>query len=231
MTAAASNPAADSPAADYPVTERTTATRSLQRISYDAELVHGILDEALLAHVGFVVDGRPVVLPQLHVRVGSTLYLHGSTGARALRMASGDGLAVSVTVTLVDALVLARSAFHHSINYRSVVAHGIAHVVTDEPEKRAALTALVEAIARDRAAGSREPDRKELAATTVLRLPLVEVSAKVRTGPPIDDEPDLALPHWAGLLPLVNVAGPAVPAPDLTPGIELPDHVRHWSRP
>ncbi len=215
----------------YSATERTTPTRSAHRMAYDAETVHAILDEALVCHLGYVVEDRPVVLPQLHVRIGSTLYLHGSTGARALRRAREGGLPVSVTVTLVDGLVLARSHFHHSVNYRSVVAHGTATVVDDEADKRAALAALVEHIARGRASGSRAPDRRELAATAVLALPLVEVAAKVRTGPPVDDDEDLALGHWAGVLPIVTVPGTPVPAPELEPGAAVPEHVRTWARP
>jgi nitroimidazol reductase NimA-like FMN-containing flavoprotein (pyridoxamine 5'-phosphate oxidase superfamily) len=193
--------------------------------------VHGVLDEAVVCHVGFVVDGRPVVLPQLHARVGERLYLHGSTGARALRTARDGDLPVCVTVTLVDGLVLARSAFHHSINYRSVVVHGVAGVVDDPEEKSAALTALVDAVAPGRSAATRGPDRRELAATTVLVLPLEEVSVKVRTGPPVDEPEDLDLPYWAGVLPLATVAGAPVPAPELTEGAEVPGHVRSWSRP
>lgn len=196
----------------YPVSPRTAPARHSDRMTYDVELVHGVLDEADLCHVGFVVDGEPVVLPQLHARVGETLYLHGSTGARALRRAQDGGLDVCVTVTLVDGLVLARSQFHHSINYRSVVVHGRASVVTDEAEKRSALTALVDGIVPGRSAGSRAPNRKELAATTVLALRLAEVSAKVRTGPPNDDPEDLALPCWAGVVPVSIVRGEPVEA-------------------
>ncbi|MGY1638226.1 pyridoxamine 5'-phosphate oxidase family protein [Geodermatophilus sp. SYSU D00742] len=215
---------------EYAPSPRTAPTRSRDRVSYDRATVHAVLDEAVVCHVGFVVDGRPVVLPQLHARAGDTLYLHGSTGARALVAARDGGLDVCVTVTLVDGLVLARSAFHHSVNYRSVVVHGTARVVTDAAEKTAALDALVDAVVPGRTAGTRAPDRRELAATTVLRLPLAEVSVKVRSGPPNDDAPDLDGPHWAGVLPLHTVAGPAVPAPDLTPGIETPEHVTTWHR-
>jgi nitroimidazol reductase NimA-like FMN-containing flavoprotein (pyridoxamine 5'-phosphate oxidase superfamily) len=162
--------------------------------------------------------------------VGDRLYLHGSTGARALRSARDGGLDVCVTVTLVDGLVLARSAFSHSVNYRSVVALGTATVVTDPDEKAAALTALVDAVVPGRSTGSRPADRRELAATTVLVLPLEEVSVKVRTGPPSDDEEDLGLPHWAGVLPLRTVPQAPQPAPDLTAGIEVPAHVRDWRR-
>jgi nitroimidazol reductase NimA-like FMN-containing flavoprotein (pyridoxamine 5'-phosphate oxidase superfamily) len=215
----------------YPPTPRTTATRHTERVGYDRDLVHAVLDEALLAHVGFVVDGRPVVLPQLHVRVGEVLYLHGSTGARAMLTARDEGLDVCVTVTLVDGLVLARAAFHHSINYRSVVVLGTATVMEDADEKAAVLARLVDHVAPGRPAEVRGPDRRELAATTVLRLPLAEVSVKVRTGPPIDDPEDLALPYWAGVLPLATVPGTPVPAPELPGDAEVPDHVRAWHRP
>lgn len=212
----------------YPPTDRTTPSRLPGRVGYDRTTVHAVLDEALVCHVGFVVDGRPVVLPQLHARVDDVLYLHGSTGARGMRSAAGPGLDVCVTVTLVDGLVLARSAFHHSINYRSVVALGTATVVDDAAEKAAALDALVDAVVAGRSTATRPPSRRELAATTVLRLPLEEVSVKVRSGPPNDDEDDLGLPHWAGVLPLSMVAGAPVPAPELPSDAEVPEHVRAW---
>ena len=215
---------------EYAPSPRTEPTRAPHRVSYDRATVHAVLDEAVVCHVGFVADGRPVVLPQLHARVGETLYLHGSTGARALLAARSGGLDVCVTVTLVDGLVLARSAFHHSVNYRSVVVHGTAQVVTDPAEKTAALDALVDAVVPGRSGGTRGPDRKELAATTVLRLPLEEVSVKVRTGPPNDDPEDREGPHWAGVLPLAVVPGPPVPAPDLAEGIGTPAHVTTWRR-
>ncbi len=214
----------------FPVTAQTTPTRARERVSYDRTDVHSVLDEAVLCHVGFVIDGLPVVLPQLHARVGEKLYLHGSSAARALRAAAGGGLAVCVTVSLVDGLVLARSAFHHSINYRSVVIHGIAHEVTDPAEKLAALTELVDAVVPGRSAAVRGPSRKELAATTVLRLPLENVSLKTRTGPPVDDELDLELPYWAGVLPLASVAGLPQPSPDLGLDVATPTHVTGWSR-
>jgi uncharacterized protein len=215
---------------DYPPSPRTEPTRHRERVAYDRPTVHAVLDEAVVCHVGFVVDGRPVVLPQLHARVGDTLYLHGSSGARALVTARDGGLTVCVTVTLVDGLVLARSAFHHSVNYRSVVVHGSAAVVTDPEEETAALEALVDHVVPGRTGGTRGPDRRELAATTVLRLPLDEVSVKVRSGPPVDDDEDLAGPHWAGVLPLATVPGEPVPAPDLTDGIGTPAHVTAWHR-
>ena len=204
---------------------RTTPTRSRERVGYDRAAVHAVLDEATVCHLGFVVDGEPVVLPQLHVRVGDQLYLHGSTGARALRMAEGTGLPVCVTVTLVDGLVLARSAFHHSINYRSVVAHGLASAVRDATEKSEVLTALVEAVVPGRSSQVREPSARELAATTLLRLPLQDVSLKVRSGPPVDDPEDVTLPYWAGVLPLTATTGRPVPAPDVPAGAALPEHL------
>jgi nitroimidazol reductase NimA-like FMN-containing flavoprotein (pyridoxamine 5'-phosphate oxidase superfamily) len=213
----------------YPPTDRTTPTRLRERVGYDRAAVHAVLDEATICHVGFVVDGRPVVLPQLHVRVGDDLYLHGSTGARSLRIAADAGLEVCVTVTLVDGLVLARSAFNHSVNYRSVVAQGRAELVRDEQEKAAVLAALVESVVPGRSAGSRAPDRRELAATALLRLPLREVSLKSRSGPSSDDPEDLDLPHWAGVLPLSTRRGTPVPAVELVDA-EVPEHVQAWAR-
>ncbi|MFH0517831.1 pyridoxamine 5'-phosphate oxidase family protein [Streptomyces sp. M41] len=217
-----------SPTATYPPTDRTVPTRSAERASYDVESVHSILDEAYVCHLGFVRDGAPVVLPTLFGRVGRTLYVHGSTGSRPLRMTgqADPGLPVCLTVTHVDALILARSAFHHSINYRSVVVHGIAHDVTDPEEKRVALDALVDHVVPGRAADSRPANKKELAATAVIRLDLNEVSAKLRTGGVNDEPEDLALPHWAGVVPLRKGYEAPVADPDLTPGTELPGYLR-----
>lgn len=211
----------------YQPTDRTVPTRSRDRASYDRALVHAILDEAYVCHLGFVRDGAPVVLPTLYGRVGERLYVHGSTGSRPVRMAGGTdpGLAVCLTVTHVDGLVLARSAFHHSINYRSVVVHGIAHQVTDPEEKRTALDALVDHVVPGRSTDSRPANAKELAATAVLRLDLDEVSAKLRTGGPNDDPEDITLPHWAGVLPLRPAYGSPDPASDLDPAIPVPDYV------
>lgn len=216
---------------NYPVTAQTTPTRHKTRVSYDRAAVHAVLDEAVLCHVGFVIDGQPVVLPQLHARVGEQLYLRGSSGARALRAAGGGGLAVCVTVTLVDGLVLARSAFNHSMNYRSVVIHGVATEVTDKADKQAALTSLVEAVVPGRSAAVRGASGKELAATTVLRLELENVSLKARTGPPLDNEADLELPYWAGVLPIISVPGLPQPAPELSEDIPTPAHITAWSGP
>lgn len=214
----------------YPRTARTTPTRARHRVHYDRALVHAILDEASVCHLGFVRDGAPVVLPTLYGRSGERLYLHGSTGSRPLRQAD-EGLAVCLTVTLVDGLVLARSAFHHSLNYRSVVVHGTAHPVTDEAEKAEALRVLIDHVLPGRSAGTRAADGKELAATGVLRLDLTEVSAKVRTGGPNDEERDLSLPYWAGVLPVRTTYGPPVPAEDLAPDIPVPAGVAAYHRP
>ncbi|MFI7412879.1 pyridoxamine 5'-phosphate oxidase family protein [Streptomyces sp. NPDC049627] len=216
-----------SPPAAYTPTDRTVPTRSAERASYDKELVHAILDEAYVCHLGFVRDGAPVVLPTLFGRVGETLYVHGSTGSRPLRMTgqAGPGLPVCLTVTHVDALILARSAFHHSINYRSVVVHGLAYDVTDPEEKRVALDALVDHVVPGRSADSRPANKKELAATAVIRLDLNEVSAKLRTGGVNDEPEDLALPHWAGVVPLRKGYDAPVGDPDLAPGTELPGYL------
>ncbi|KUO08439.1 pyridoxamine 5'-phosphate oxidase family protein [Streptomyces sp. DSM 15324] len=213
--------------AAYPATDRTVPTRSAERAAYDKDLVHAILDEGYVCHLGFVRDGAPVVLPTLYGRVGEVLYVHGSTGSRPLRMAgqADPGLPVCLTVTHVDGLVLARSAFHHSINYRSVVVHGLAYDVTDPEEKRAALDALVDHVVPGRAADSRPANKKELAATAVIRLDLNEVSAKTRTGGVNDEPEDLALPHWAGVLPLRKGYGAPLPEADLVPGTPVPDYL------
>ncbi|MEV7546200.1 pyridoxamine 5'-phosphate oxidase family protein [Streptomyces sp. NPDC089915] len=212
---------------DYEPTERTVPSRSRHRARYDRETVHAILDQSYLCHLGFVRDGAPVVLPTLYGRVGETLYVHGSTGSRPLLAAGKEdpGLPVCLTVTHVDGLVLAKSAFHHSINYRSVVVHGTAYQVTDEAECRMALDALVDHVVPGRAADSRPANAKELAATAVIRLDLNEVSAKVRTGGPNDDAEDLELPFWSGVVPVAPAYGTPVPAADLAPGIAVPDYV------
>lgn len=213
-------------AATYQATERTVPTRSAERASYDHDLVHSILDESYICHLGFVRDGAPVVLPTLYARVGQRLYVHGSTGSRPLRGAKqDDGLAVCLTVTHVDGIVLARSAFHHSINYRSVVVHGTAYQVTDPAERAEALDAIVDHIVPGRAADSRRANAKELAATAVISLDLDELSAKVRTGGPNDDPEDLALPHWAGVLPVSRTYGALVPSEDLDPAVPVPAYL------
>ncbi|MFI6233062.1 bifunctional pyridoxamine 5'-phosphate oxidase family protein/GNAT family N-acetyltransferase [Micromonospora sp. NPDC050784] len=209
----------------YPPTARTTPHRSRDKMSYDQAAAHAVLDEAYDCALSFVVDGQPRVLPTLHVRIGDTLYLHGSTGSRPLLAARGDdGLPVCVAVTLLDGLVYARSQFHHSANYRSVVAHGTARLVTDEREKLAMLTALVEKVGAGRSTATRPPSRRELAETAVLALPLREVSVRARSGGVREDEADLHLPHWAGVLPLRLTAGP--PEPDAGVTAPLPAYLR-----
>jgi nitroimidazol reductase NimA-like FMN-containing flavoprotein (pyridoxamine 5'-phosphate oxidase superfamily) len=216
----------------YPPTARTVPTRYRERAHYDRATVHGILDEALICHVGYLNAGRPVVLPTTHVRLDETLYLHGSTGSGPMLAAaeSPDGLPVCVTATLVDGLVLARAAMHHSLEFRSVVAVGNAHLVQDRGEKLRALAALLDHVASGRSADSRPPNPRELAATAVLALDLVEVSAKVRTGGPVDDPEDVALPYWAGVVPLTLNAGTPVPATDLDPAVALPPYLTSYRR-
>jgi len=215
----------------YEPTPRTTPTRKRDRATYERAAIHAVLDEAVHCHLGYVVDGAPVVVPTIHARHGDVLYLHGSSGARVVRLAAADdGVPVSVAVTLVDALVLARSQFHHSMNYRSVTVHGRARLVTDADERATALAAVVEHVAPGRSAESRPGDRQELAATAVLRLPLEQAVLKQRSGMPVDDEPDLALPHWAGLVPVSTVFGAPEPAPELA-GSEPPAHLAGYRRP
>jgi nitroimidazol reductase NimA-like FMN-containing flavoprotein (pyridoxamine 5'-phosphate oxidase superfamily) len=192
-------------------TPRTTPTRKRDRVSYERVTAYAIIDEALHCHVGFTVDGWPRVLPTLHVRVGDTLYLHGSTGAAAMLAARGEGLPICITVTHIDGLVYARSWAHHSANYRCVVAHGRAHLVTSDAEKWQVLEALVDKVGAGRSADSRPPTPKELAETAVLALTLREVSVKARVGGVMDEEEDLALPHWAGVVPLRLTPGRAEP--------------------
>ena len=215
---------------EYTPTGRTRIFRKPGRASYDRDLVHSILDEALACHVGFVQDGQPYVIPTIHAREGQTLFFHGAVGNRTLR-ALGQGTPCCVTATLVDGLVLARAALHHSLNYRSVMVLGTASEVTDPEEKRRALRAVIEHIAPGRSEEIRGPDDTELHSTKVLSMPVEEASAKVRTGPPVDEEDDLELPHWAGVLPLTSGTGEPVPAPDLTRDPPVPGHVTGWKRP
>lgn len=210
-------------------TERTQVRRLPDRGKYDAETVHRILDAAFVCHVGFVVNEQPFVIPTNFGRAGDLLYLHGSSASRMLKTLAG-GIAVCVTVTLVDGLVLARSAFHHSVNYRSVVILGRAALVETSEEKMNALHAFTEHVMRGRWRDVRPPTDLELKATTVLALRLAEVSAKIRTGPPKDDAEDYALPIWAGVLPLPVVPGAPIADPKLNPGLEPPENVRRYSR-
>ncbi|MGA9767832.1 MAG: pyridoxamine 5'-phosphate oxidase family protein [Blastocatellia bacterium] len=211
-------------------TERTTLKRLPARAEYDRARVYEILDEAFICHVGFVVDGQPFVIPTGYARMGDRLYIHGSAASRMLR-AIGQGIEVCVTVTLLDGLVLARSAFHHSVNYRSVVVFGRATVVEAAEEKMEALRAFTEHVVPGRWAEVRWPNESEMKATTVLSLLLAEASAKIRTGPPIDDEEDHEIDVWAGVLPLRLVADDAIRDERLRSGIGLPDYVRQYRRP
>ncbi len=210
-------------------TSRTTVKRRAQRGVYDHATVLRILDEGLVCHMGFVVDGQPFVLPTAYARIADHLYLHGSPSNRMLRTGKG-GVGLCITVTLVDGLVLARSAFHHSMNYRSVVVLGTATEVEDPAEKRAAFRALVEHVAPGRYGGVRPPSDDEITGTLVLRLPIDEGSAKIRTGPPIDDEDDYGWPVWAGVIPLAVTAGTPIPDPRLDPEHAVPRYVSGYAR-
>ncbi|WP_261570379.1 pyridoxamine 5'-phosphate oxidase family protein [Frankia gtarii] len=194
-------------------------TRARDRIHRETERIHAVLDEARICHVGVVVDGWPHVLPTLHVRRGDTLYIHGSAGARVLAAGRAGHLPICVTVSLLDGLVLARSAVRHSVNYRSVLIRGLASAVLDEDDKRAVLATFVDRTAPGRSGACRPANRRELAATAVLAValddPATQVTLKARTGGPVDDPEDLALPHWAGVIPVRTVEGPPEPAEDL----------------
>ena len=210
-------------------TDRTQVKRLPKRGNYDRETVYNILDTAFVCHVGFSVDGQPFVIPTNYGRSGDMLYLHGSAASRMLNTLS-DGVPVCVTVTHVDGLVLARSAFHHSVNYRSVVILGKAQLVEDPAEKMEALRIFTEHVMKGRWNDVRIPTEQELKATTVLSLPLEEVSAKVRTGGPIDDEPDYALPMWAGVLPLETVAKTPLPDARRKNDPPIPEYLKNYKR-
>jgi hypothetical protein len=210
-------------------TPRTTVARQRDRGRYDRELINAIIDEALICHVGFSVDGQPYVIPTTHARIEDRLYIHGSVGSRMLKNMKA-GVPVCVTVTLLDGLVLARSAFHHSMNYRSAVILGVAREVMDEQEKRLAFDALVNHVVPGRSADVRAADAQELKATSVLCLVIEEASAKVRRGPPIDAEEDYALDCWAGVLPMQLVPGHPVDDPRLEFGTPVPAGVAAYRR-
>jgi hypothetical protein len=214
-----------------PASDRVRLRRKRERGSYERDVIDAILDEALIAHLGTVSqDGQPIVVPMLHARSGDVVYCHGSVASRSLR-AMREGVPACLTVSLLDGLVLARSAMHHSANYRSAIILGVARAVEDDSEKQAALRAIVEHIVPGRAAHIRGPSANELKATAVLALPIDEASAKVRTGPPVDDDEDHAVEVWAGVLPLRTVLGAPEPDPALRAGIELPAHAADYSRP
>jgi nitroimidazol reductase NimA-like FMN-containing flavoprotein (pyridoxamine 5'-phosphate oxidase superfamily) len=214
-----------------PPSDRVRLRRRRERGSYDREVIDAILDEALIAHLGIAApDGQPLVLPMLHARCGDLVYLHGSAGGRAMR-ALAQGARACLTVSLIDGLVLARSAMHHSANYRSVMLLGRARAVADPAEQRRACRAIVEHIVPGRWTDVRPPSDTELKATSVLALPIEEASAKVRSGPPLDDEEDYALKAWAGVIPLSATAGLPQPDPRLSAHIPVPQYAAAYRRP
>jgi len=213
----------------YSPTPRTRLVREAHRAVYDREAAYRILDEGFLCHVGFVVDGQPFVIPTSYGRKDDSLYIHGSAASRMLRQMK-ESVPVCITVTLLDGLVLARSVFNHSMNYRSVVVLGKATLVDNPEEKLEALHLLSEHILPGRWADSRQPNASELKQTSVLRLPIEEFSAKARVGPPIDDEEDYSFPTWAGVIPLEMMAGEPIDDPRLDPGSAVPSCAKHYSR-
>jgi nitroimidazol reductase NimA-like FMN-containing flavoprotein (pyridoxamine 5'-phosphate oxidase superfamily) len=214
---------------DYTPTARTRVIREPHRGIYDRDIAYQILDEGIICHVGFVLDGQPFVIPTGYGRNENNLYIHGSAASRMLRNLD-QGIPVCLTVTLLDGLVLARSIFNHSMNYRSVVVLGTAVAVVEAKETLEALRALSEHILPGRWADVRPPNEPEIKATMVMRLPIEEFSAKVRKGSPIDDEEDYGFPTWAGVIPLRLVNDPAVPDPQLSSRMVVPDYVRNYSR-
>jgi len=212
-----------------PPTQRTTLKRLPKRGSREREIIDRILDEGFICHVGFAIDGQPFVIPTGYARAGDQLLIHGSQASRMLRALKG-GIDACVTVTLIDGLVLARSAFHHSMNYRYVVIFGRAALVEDREEKLAALFALSEHMIPGRWKNVRAPNEAELEKTTVLSLPIDEASAKIRTGPPLDDEEDYAMDVCAGVLPMRMAVGSPIADPRLTPNIEVPHYVSDYER-
>jgi len=212
-----------------PSSPDTRVRRHPERARYQREAVHQILDEGLICHLGFVAEGRPYVIPTIHARDGDVVYVHGSPVSRLLNTLK-EGVEVCLTVTIVDGLVLARSAFSSSMNYRSAVVLGRAVEVTDPAEKVRAFEAVVEHVARGRWADCRWPTEKEAASTTIVRLPIREFSAKVRSGPPKDPAEDHDLPHWAGVVPFVLTTAPPENSPDLRPGRRVPDYASLYSR-
>ncbi len=208
--------------------ERTRVSRVPERAAYDEDTIHRILDEALICHVAFATDQGPVAIPTIHARVDSTLYLHGSHASRMMRATVGAD--VCVTVTIVDGIVAARSAFHSSLNYRSVVVFGTPRIVDDPNERRVAFEAITNHVLPGRWSEARQPNAKEDAGTRLLAIDIGEASAKVRTGPPGDDADDLDLGIWAGVIPLSVTAGTPNPAPDLEQGVDVPLSVRNLTR-
>ena len=209
--------------------KRTTVKRMPKRGHYDRETIDAILDEALVCHIGFEAEGQPYVIPSLHARVGDVLYLHGSSASRMLRRL-GEGVPCCVTVTLIDGVVLARAVFDQSVNYRSVVVLGTARPVEDPDEKLAALEALTEQLVPGRWADTKPPTRQQLKATSILALPIDEASAKIRNGPPGNDPADAEewAATWTGVLPIRQAVGEPIPAPDLPPGVPVPDPIARY---
>lgn len=210
-------------------TARTRVVREAMRAVYDRKTVYQILDEGFMCHVGFMQNGQPFVIPTSYGRKDASLYIHGSAASRMLKQMK-EGFPVCITVTLLDGLVLARSVFNHSMNYRSVVILGTATLVDDPEEKLEALRLLSEHILPGRWADSRQPNERELKQTSVLRVPIEEFSAKVRVGPPVDDEEDYAFPTWAGVVPLEMTAGAPINDERLDPAREVPAYIRNYSR-
>ena len=213
----------------FPVTDRTRVIREANRAVYDRDAIYKILDEGFVCHVGFAVEGQPFVIPTMYARVGDSLYFHGSAASRMLRGAS-SGTPVCITVTLLDGLVLARSVFNHSMNYRSAVALGQATLVEDPVEKLAALEAFTQKLIPGRWNDARQPNQKELNATSILKLPLIEVSAKVRTGGVEDDAEDYALQVWAGVIPLRLIADPPIGDARCDRSIPTPAYAANYKR-
>jgi nitroimidazol reductase NimA-like FMN-containing flavoprotein (pyridoxamine 5'-phosphate oxidase superfamily) len=216
--------------AELKKTDRTTISRHDERGSYDRDVAHAILDEGLVAHVGLDTGNGVMVIPMTYARIGDELILHGAVASRWLSSFE-NGRPISVCVTLLDGLVLAQSAFSHSMNYRSVVAFGEATVVTDPQKKSAAFKALLDHLVPGRWDDSRQPDQKETDATTVLAMPIDEASVKIRSGPPKDAAKDLELPYWTGVIPLSVTSGEAIPDPVMKEGTAVPDYAVGYSRP
>lgn len=210
-----------------PASERVTIQRQPSRAAYDRAAIDAILDAGFVCHLGFAVEGQPYVIPTLYTRLGDRLIVHGSAASRMLRTMR-EGVPVCATVTLVDGIVLARSAYHHSMNYRSVVVLGNAYEISEPEAKVAALRSMMERMVPGRWSEVRPPNRGELKATSVLSIPLNEASAKLRTGPPADEEADYALPVWAGEIPLIMVANAPRPDPKLRPGTAEPRHIKEY---
>ncbi len=208
--------------------DRTEIRRLPERAVYDRESIHAIVDEALICHVGFLADASPVVIPTIHARIGDTLYFHGSPASRMLR-GMKKGMEVSIAITLLDGLVVARTPFHQSLNYRSVIVFGEARLVDDLDEKQLALKAVTDHVTPGRWEDSRPPSEKEIAGTLVLAVPLDEVSAKVRIGPPVDEEDDIGLPYWAGVVPLSIVPGAPIPSEEVD--WPAPEYLTDYRRP